>query len=96
MQALESHGPILRRPVWLLRTPQRLSERDGRPWRSGPLHLHPAKGAPPEPERIETGWWDGGEVRRDYYVAQDIHGVRLWIFREHAAPRGWYLHGVFA
>ena len=22
-----------------------------------------------EPERIETGWWDGGEIARDYYAA---------------------------
>jgi protein ImuB len=49
-----------------------------------------------EPERIETGWWDGAEVRRDYFIARDVNGVRLWIFREHAPPRGWYLHGIFA
>jgi protein ImuB len=85
---------LQRRPVWLLRVPQPLSERDGRPWRGGPLRLE--GGTAPEPERIETGWWDGAEVRRDYYLAQDAQGVRLWIFREHAAPRGWYLHGVFA
>jgi protein ImuB len=48
-----------------------------------------------EPERIETGWWDGGEIARDYYTAVDIHGVRLWVFRERAAPHGWFLHGVF-
>jgi protein ImuB len=48
-----------------------------------------------EPERIETGWWDGGEVARDYYTAVDSHGVRLWVFRERAAPHGWFLHGVF-
>ena len=22
------------------------------------------------PERIESGWWDGADVQRDYYVAQ--------------------------
>lgn len=87
------------RPLWLLRAPQRLPERDGRPWLSGPLHLLT------EPERIETGWWDGAEVRRDYYMARDLYGIRLWIFRQHAAPRdgaardvrparAWYLHGV--
>lgn len=81
--------PAGRRPVWLLRVPQRLSQRAGRPWRHGLLQRLAG------PERIETGWWDGGEVRRDYYIARDIHGVRLWIFREHTASRGWYLHGVF-
>jgi protein ImuB len=48
------------------------------------------------PERIETGWWDGDEVRRDYYVAANARGETFWIFREHGDPAGWYLHGVFA
>ncbi|GAC1661387.1 MAG: DNA polymerase Y family protein [Steroidobacteraceae bacterium] len=78
-----------RRPLWLLPAPQRLSVRDGLPRRRGPLRLVS------EPERIETGWWDGGAIARDYYTALDIHGVRLWVFRERAAPHGWYLHGVF-
>jgi protein ImuB len=78
-----------RRPLWLLTTPRPLGVRDGLPRRRGPLRLVS------EPERIETGWWDGGEIARDYYTALDIHGVRLWVFRERAAPHGWYLHGVF-
>lgn len=81
------------RPAWLLLAPQRLSERAGQPWRQGPLRLLTG------PERIETGWWDGGEVRRDYYMAVDSHERRLWIFREHGASRGpgagWYLHGMW-
>jgi protein ImuB len=48
-----------------------------------------------EPERIETGWWDGGEVARDYYVALDRYEVRLWIFREREQPHRWFLQGVF-
>ena len=48
------------------------------------------------PERIETGWWDGRDVRRDYYVARTPAGVRLWVFRERRAAEGrWFLHGVF-
>lgn len=81
--------PAPRRPLWLLQTPRPLSVRDGLPRRRGPLRLVS------EPERIETGWWDDGEIARDYYTALDIHGVRLWVFRERAAPHGWYLHGVF-
>ena len=81
--------PAFRRPMWLLPEPRLLSERDGLPRRRGPLRLLG------EPERIETGWWDGGEIARDYYTATDIHGVRLWIFRERAAPHRWFLHGVF-
>ena len=78
-----------RRPMWLLPEPRLLSERDGFPRRRGPLRLLG------EPERIETGWWDGGDIARDYYTATDLHGVRLWIFRERTAPHRWFLHGVF-
>ncbi|HET7756253.1 MAG TPA: DNA polymerase Y family protein [Steroidobacteraceae bacterium] len=78
------------RPLWLLPVPLSLPVRDGRPRRRGAgLRLGG------EPERIESGWWDGGEIARDYYTATDLHGVRLWVFRERAAPHGWYLHGVF-
>jgi protein ImuB len=48
------------------------------------------------PERIEAGWWDGAEVRRDYYVAANARGETFWIFHEHRGEQGWYLHGVFA
>ena len=48
------------------------------------------------PERIESGWWDGMDVARDYYVAATNDGARWWIFRECAAPRRWFLHGCFA
>jgi protein ImuB len=47
------------------------------------------------PERIETGWWDGREVARDYYVARDDSGAELWVYRERLPPHAWYLHGVF-
>lgn len=48
------------------------------------------------PERIQTGWWDGGEIARDYYVAAAADGARWWIFRECEAPRRWFVHGCFA
>ncbi len=47
------------------------------------------------PERIESGWWDGDDVRRDYFVAEDSRGSRLWIFRERDGEGRWYLHGIF-
>ena len=84
-ESLRSH----RRPLWLLPAPQPLPAEDGLPRRRGPLLLLG------EPERIETGWWDGGEIARDYYTAADDCGVLLWVFREREAPHGWYLHGVF-
>ena len=78
-----------RRPLWLLPVPRPLSERDGLPRRRGPLRLLG------EAERIESGWWDGGDIARDYFTAVDLHGVRLWVFRERGAPHRWFLHGVF-
>jgi protein ImuB len=57
------------------------------------------------PERIEAGWWDlaspafgqpRGAVVRDYFVARNPQGQTLWIYRDLAAPHGWFLHGFFA
>lgn len=45
-------------------------------------------------ERIESGWWDGRDVRRDY-MALDINGSRAWIFRD-VESGTWHLHGWFA
>jgi protein ImuB len=81
--------PASHRPLWLLPAPRSLTMRDGLPRRRGALRLIG------EPERIETGWWDGEEIARDYYTAVDSHGVLLWVFRERQTPHGWYLHGVF-
>jgi protein ImuB len=46
------------------------------------------------PERIESGWWDGAPVRRDYYVARDSNGARLWVFHD-LRGGGWYLQGLW-
>jgi protein ImuB len=77
------------RPLWLLPVPRLLDERDGLPRKRGALRLMG------EAERIETGWWDGGEVARDYYTAIDSRGARLWVFREREPPHRWFLHGMF-
>ena len=47
------------------------------------------------PERIETGWWRGDDVRRDYYQVETASGERFWLFRRMPDER-WFLHGVFA
>ena len=44
------------------------------------------------PERIEAGWWDQGEVRRDYYIVRTSTGADLWVFRD-LKTQAWYLHG---
>jgi protein ImuB len=78
-----------RRPLWLLPVPRLLNERDGLPRRRGPLRLLG------EAERIETGWWDGKEIARDYYRAVDVRGACFWVFREREPSHRWFLHGVF-
>jgi protein ImuB len=47
------------------------------------------------PERIETAWWRGPTVRRDYYVVETDSGERFWLFRR-LRDGGWFLHGMFA
>lgn len=47
------------------------------------------------PERIESGWWRGPSVRRDYYRVETQEGLRYWLFRR-LADGAWYLHGEFA
>jgi protein ImuB len=70
------------RPAWLLERP--------RPLAAGRFELLAG------PERIECGWWDGDEARRDYFVAR-LEGSLAWIYREQAGGHGdWYLHGFFA
>jgi protein ImuB len=78
-----------RRPPWLLHEPQQLESQRGRPRHHGPLELLAG------PERIESGWWDGADVQRDYYVASDAGGARLWIYRECTRQKRWFLHGLF-
>ena len=46
-------------------------------------------------ERIESGWWDGADVARDYFVARNGQGERYWVFRDLPQARQWWLHGVF-
>jgi protein ImuB len=76
------------RPVWLLDEPVLLS---------AGLQQGSGKGLILEqgPERIESGWWDGKDVVRDYYIARRVHGAKCWIFQERQT-RCWYLHGLFA
>lgn len=47
------------------------------------------------PERIETGWWRGRAVARDYYRVETATGQRFWVFRD-LHDRKWFMHGAFA
>jgi len=77
------------RPLWLFPEPRHLETSDSQPLWHGPLILEHG------PECIESGWWDGEDVSRDYYVAVNPAGARLWVFRERRSPRRWFLHGLF-
>jgi protein ImuB len=73
------------RPLWLLPEPQPLNE---------------AVTLMTPPERIENGWWDELDVRRDYFIASNEQGSYFWIYRlrhqpEHK-PEQWWIHGLFA
>ncbi|NND55000.1 MAG: DNA polymerase Y family protein [Gammaproteobacteria bacterium] len=74
------------RPLWLLSEPRRIAapQTDG-------LSACVA-------ERIESGWWDGHDVRRDYYRVVRPDGSCWWVYRdcrEKEQDQGWYLHGLF-
>ena len=45
-------------------------------------------------ERIECGWWDGGGQCRDYHLAEDEQGRRLWVYHEPGGEQ-WKLHGLW-
>ena len=79
-----------RRPLWLLERPLSLVVSAQRPCYEGRLQMQQG------PERIETGWWDGQEVARDYYIASNEEGSRLWIYRDLRKQQSWYLHGIFS
>ncbi|MBC7984626.1 MAG: DNA polymerase Y family protein [Candidatus Obscuribacterales bacterium] len=65
------------RPLWLLAQPRRIDAPN--------TSLN-------EPERIESGWWDGGDMQRDYYFVRAANGSGCWIYCDHR--NDWYLHGV--
>jgi protein ImuB len=74
--------PTVPRPGWLL--PQAL-----------PL-LDPTIRIIAGPERIESGWWDGADVRRDYYLIETRSGQRAWAYRSVVGSDALLLHGWFA
>ncbi|MGD8323379.1 MAG: DNA polymerase Y family protein [Gammaproteobacteria bacterium] len=69
------------RPLWLLPQPRPCD--DSSDWQ---IELGP--------ERIESGWWDGRSVNRDYYIVRRESRERLWVYFDHRR-QAWYVHGVF-
>jgi protein ImuB len=85
----DAAAPFGLRPFWLLSEPRPLEEIGDLPHYGGPLKLLAG------PERIETGWWDGTSVARDYFVAQTAARTLVWVFRTRGEAPGWFLHGTF-
>ena len=87
--ALPDASALPPRPLWLLSAPQAIAIDD--------FALLAG------PERIESGWWDEDDVRRDYYLAavlpeaadRNARGARAWVFQDLRQPQCWYLHGWF-
>lgn len=75
-------APAPARPTWLLARPI--------PLRDPQLRLLAG------PERIESGWWDGGDVQRDYYIVETAQGQRAWAWCAPGDAGPFMLHGWFA
>jgi len=112
-----SAGDALRRPLCLLPEPAPLRVA----WHETEFSLRVSSSRLPDrirfsgvdhqilnqwgPERIESGWWRGKSVRRDYYRIETDQGEWWWIFRNlvtrderqrNPTPYRWMLHGRFS
>lgn len=74
--------PGVQRPGWLLTEPQAVHEASTRILMG--------------PERIESGWWDGDDVRRDYYLIETRTGQHGWAYRAVGENGPLWLQGWFA
>ncbi len=91
-------SPFQRRPLRLLPRPVEIAAiavvPDGPPsrlrWQSSPETVVECTG----PERLETGWWRGRHIRRDYFRVTCESGRRCWLFRDRQNGK-WFLHGWF-
>jgi protein ImuB len=72
----------VQRPGWLLTQPLAIHEGSARILMG--------------PERIESGWWDGDDVRRDYYLVETRSGQQGWAYRAVGESGPLWLQGWFA
>jgi protein ImuB len=81
------------RPAWLLAQALPLAE-DAALGR--PLYQGASLTLLTRAERIESGWFDGAMVCRDYHIAQAADQRWLWVYRERSGAQSqWFLHGLF-
>ncbi|MFO1062905.1 MAG: hypothetical protein U0892_03405 [Pirellulales bacterium] len=89
----------LRRPTQLLHPPQAiLATGDGLPssppasftWNDRRYYVVRCWG----PERLESGWWKGPSMRREYFRVECSGGEWFWIYHDLTAQR-WYMNGLY-
>ncbi len=95
---------VMARPLRLLNPPLEIESRDVPPLPATKIRRPPAllihDGGRQKivnawgPERIETGWWRGPTIRRDYWRIETENGQQFWIFRNLRTQK-WFLHGEF-
>lgn len=73
---------LARRPLWLLSSPRAL-----RSYRSSSMF--------DTSEVIESGWWDGVPVHREYGTVLSSRGALVWAFRDALHRRQPFVHGLF-
>ena len=78
------------RPIWLFSEPKKLNRYNHQLYHNQKISLISG------PERIESSWWEQNENQRDYYIAEEGCGVRLWVFQDRTKPGEWFVHGIFS
>ncbi len=85
--------PVSRRPCWLLPNPIKITTAHF--LSSNNLDNHRI-------ERLESGWWQEQDIRRDYSLAETRYGSRCWIYRDLnesadgvKEDQAWYMHGLY-
>ncbi|TWU45476.1 hypothetical protein Q31b_06480 [Novipirellula aureliae] len=105
---LPSHADAMRRPLTVLSQPMTLQPADGNSLNLGDVpEAFRLRGQTHRitrcwgPERIETQWWNGPSIRRDYYRVETSEGRWWWIYRDFSESKSgsqkstWMLHGQF-
>jgi len=91
---VKSRSHRLARPLRLLEPPVLIAEGRALPCRfryQKAIHCAAKKWGP---ERVETAWWNGPTVRRDYWRIETEAGMHFWIYFDLKAER-WFLQGEF-
>lgn len=81
----EDPGQWPERPLWLLEQPRAVSP-----------ELYRRLSIESDAERIETGWWEPEDVRRDYFLVCYQRGTRYWAYQKREDSNTLFIHGVFA